>query len=179
MKLPLCYYGNPILRKKSAPIKAITPEICKLIEDMIETLDQSNGIGLSAVQVGSLLRLFVLRRYIHTSSKEWTLSEPYVYINPHILDHSQEQIEEEEGCLSIPKISLPVRRPAKIKVLSTRPDGKDVTEEIEGINARVIFHENDHLNGVLYIDRVEKKYLARVQGELKALKKLQKERQNC
>lgn len=159
MKRPLVYYGNPLLRKKSDPIESITPEIEQLAADMIEIMDASNGIGLAAVQVGVLLRMFVLRRYIHKVDQQWEVSDPYVYINPMILEHSSDTIEEEEGCLSIPKIDLPVQRPIKIKVSATRLDGSQVIEELEGINARVVLHENDHLNGVLYIDRTEEKYL--------------------
>ena len=174
MKLPICIYGNPILRKKGELIKEITDEVRQLAQDMIETMDEGNGIGLAAQQVGRSIRLFVLRRYIDGPDGKWTVSEPIVYINPKILAVSQETWVTDEGCLSIPKLHLPVERPIKIKVESTRLDGTRVVEEIEGMNARVILHENDHINGVLYIDRVEDRFLRDVEGTLRALKKKSK-----
>ena len=171
MKLTFCYYGNPILRKKGEPIKEITDEIKELAAAMVDYFDNNNGIGMSAQQIGKALRLFVIRRYIHLPDGKWTVSEPHVYINPKILERSKETCVEEEGCMSIPKLHLPVERPLRIKVESTKLDGSRIVEELEGINARVIMHENDHINGVLYIDRVEEKYLKPVEAKLKAMKK--------
>ncbi len=172
MKLPLRYYGDPILRKKCEPIAEITDEIRQLAADMIETMDEGGrGIGLSAPQVGHSIRLFVLRRYIHLPDGKWALSEPHVYVNPKILGYSQETWVTDEGCLSIPKLNLPVERPFKVKVESTKLDGTVLTEEFEWHNGRVIMHENDHLNGVLYIDRVPKKFLHKAQPELREIKK--------
>ena len=171
MKLPLAYYGNPLLRKKCLPIKEITQEICRLADDMIETMDQSNGIGLAASQVGHLIRLFVLRKYHHLPSGEWTVSVPIVYINPKILEHSKETWSTEEGCLSIPKVYLPVDRPLKIKVEAQDREGNTFIEELEGMNARVVLHENDHLNGVLFIDRVDKELVESAMHQLRAIKK--------
>lgn len=171
MKLKICYYGNPILRKKTETIQEITPEICALAQEMMGSLDELNAIGLAANQVGHFLRLFVLRRYIHLPDGKWAVSEPYAYLNPKILEHSKETWVDEEGCISIPKVKLPVERPLKIKVESMRLDGSTVVEELEGINARVVLHENDHLNGVLYIDRVEEKYLKPAQPRLREIKK--------
>ncbi len=171
MKLSICLYGNPILRKKGERINEITDEIRTLVQDMVETMDVGNGIGLAAQQVGRAIRLFVLRRYIDAPDGKWTVSDPVVYINPKIIAVSKETWVTDEGCLSIPKIHLPVERPIKIQVESTRLDGSRVTEEIEGMNARVILHENDHINGVLFIDRVEDQYLLDVQDKLRALKK--------
>ncbi len=174
MKLKVHIYGDPILRKKGEPVQEITEEIRQLAQDMVETMDVSNGIGIAAQQVGHAIKLFVLRRYIDGPDGKWTVSEPIVYINPKIVAHSKETWVSDEGCLSIPKINLPVERPVKIKVEYTRLDGSHVVEEIEGMNARVILHENDHINGVLFIDRVEEKYLRDVQEELRALKKKNK-----
>ena len=171
MKLTFCYYGNPILRKKGEPIKEITEEIRALALAMIDYFDKNNGIGLSAQQVGKALKLFVLRRYIHLPDGRWTTSEPYVYINPKILERSKETCIEEECCMSLPKLYLPVERPLKIKIESTNLDGNRIIEEIEGINARVVMHENDHINGVLFIDRVEEKYLKTAEAKLREIKK--------
>lgn len=171
MKLTFCYYGNPILRKKGEPITEITDEIKELAAAMVDYFDNNNGIGLSAQQVGKTLRLFVLRRYVHLPDGKWTVSEPHVYINPKILERSKETWVEEEACMSIPKLHLPVERPLRIKIESTKLDGSRIVEELEGINARVVMHENDHINGVLFIDRVEDKYLKPVEGKLREIKK--------
>lgn len=170
MKLKLRYYGDPILRKKTERVTEITDEIRALAGAMIEALSEFNGIGLTTTQVGYLYRFFVLRRYVHLPDGKWGMSEPYVYINPKIVGYSKETWVEEEACLSIPKLYLPVERPLKIKVESTRLDGSQVVEEIEGLNARVILHENDHLNGVLFIDRVEDRYLKPVEKRLRDIK---------
>jgi peptide deformylase len=151
MKLTFCYYGNPILRKKGEPITKITDEIKELVAAMVDYFDNNNGIGMSAQQIGKALRLFVLRRYILSVSKEtWV---------------------EEEACMSIPKLHLPVERPLRIKIESTNLDGSKIVEELEGINARVVMHENDHINGVLFIDRVEEKYLKPAEAKLREIKK--------
>ena len=170
MRLPIRLYGDPILRKKGETITEITDDIRTLVSNMIETMDEGNGIGLAAQQVGVAIRLFVLRRYIDSPDGKWTVSDPIVYINPKILGVSKETWVTDEGCLSIPKMNLPVERPVRIKIEATRLDGARVVEEVEGMNARVLFHENDHTNGVLYIDRVEDCYLRGVQDQLRAIK---------
>jgi peptide deformylase len=155
MRLPIIYYGNPLLRKRCEPIEKITDEIKQLAADMLETMDIENGIGLAAIQVGKLVRLFVCRSYIETPNGEWTVTEPKVYINPKLTDHSQETIEDTEGCLSIPGIKESVERPLKVTVEALDLNGQVFKEELEGYNARIRMHENDHLNGVLFIDRLD------------------------
>lgn len=155
MILPLVYYGHKLLRTKCEPIVEITDEIRALAADMIETMDQMEGVGLAAPQVGRLIRLFVLRNYMETPDGHLTLSEPHVYINPKLSKPSKETCEEIEGCLSIPGIRGKVERPIRIVVEALDLQGKIFVEEEEGHNARVRMHENDHLNGVLFIDRME------------------------
>lgn len=171
MKLSLTYYGNPILRKKGELIQEITDEIRQLAIDMIETCDANNGIGLAAQQVGKALKLFVLRRYIQLPDGKWGISEPKVYINTKILDHSKETEVDIEGCLSFPNLRLSIERPSKIKVESTNLNEERIVEELEGYNARVIMHENDHTNGVLYIDRIDEKTRHMIEPELREIKK--------
>lgn len=156
MRLPLTYLGNPILRKKCAPVEKITEEIQQLIVDMVETMDLAQGIGLAAPQVGKSIKLFVLRRYLIEEDGSWTISPEFkVYINPRIVKESQEIDIQDEGCLSIPGLHLPVERALAIIVEATDIEGNHFREEIEGYNARVIQHENDHVNGILFIDRVK------------------------
>jgi peptide deformylase len=170
VKLTFCYYGNPILRKKGEPVTEITEEIKQLAHAMVDYFDNNNGIGMAAQQVGKALKLFVVRRYIHLPDGKWTVSEPHVYINPKILEVSKETWVEDEACMSIPKLHLPVERPLRIKIESTKLDGSRIKEELEGINARVVMHENDHINGVLFIDRVEQKYLKAAEAKLREIK---------
>lgn len=155
MILPVVYYGDPRLRKKADLVQGITPEIRKLVADMIETMDVKNGIGLAAPQVGHSLRIFVLRNYLEVEEGELGLSDPLVYINPKIISISKETAVETEGCLSIPGIREKVERPLAIVIEAMNLDGNLFREEITGYNARVRLHENDHLNGVLFIDRME------------------------
>lgn len=171
MKLKIRYYGDPILRKKGEEIDEITPEIRQLALDMIETFDGNNGIGLSAQQVGVALRLFTCRQYIHYPDGKWGITDPKVVINPKIIEYSKETLVDLEGCLSFPKLRLSIERPAKIKVEYTNLNGEKVVEEIEGYNARVIMHENDHTNGVLYIDRVDQKTRRMIEPDLREIKK--------
>lgn len=171
MKLPIRYYGDPILRQKCKPVEAITDEIKAFIRDMIETCDPAKAIGLSACQVGVPLRIFVLRNYLISPEGRWTVTEPIIFINPEILETSEETERDTEGCVSIPKLNGWVERPRRIKIRATGLDGKPFVEEIEGINARVRMHENDHLNGVLYIDRMSPKERKALEPDLRAIKK--------
>lgn len=170
MKLPLFYYGHPILRKKCDPVEKITPEVRGLAADMIETIDKKNGIGLAAPQVGKSIRLFVLRRYIFLPNGQWQVSEPYVYINPKITEISEATEVDEEACMSIPGLRLPVERPVKIRVEAIDLEEIQFTHELEGLNARVVLHENDHINGVLFIDRVEATLRKQAEPQLRKIK---------
>lgn len=154
MILKVVHYGEKLLRTKCAEVEKITPEIIQLVSDMIETMDVKNGVGIAAPQVGHSLRLFVLRNYIETEEGESDLSDPKVYINPKILSKSEDTCCEIEGCLSIPGIREEVQRPVSIVIEAMDLEGNLFKEELTGYNARVRMHENDHLNGVLFIDRI-------------------------
>jgi peptide deformylase len=171
MLLKIYYYGHPVLRKHCEPITEVTDEIRKLARDMIETMDKSDGIGLAAPQVGHSIRMFVLRNYIFTEEGHWTLSEPKVYINPKLSSPGEQLLYDIEGCLSIPGLRLHVTRPDKITVEAMDLDGKIFVEELEGYNARVRMHENDHINGVLFVDRIEASDRKKVDPILKEIKK--------
>jgi peptide deformylase len=171
MLLKIYYYGHPILRQRCEPVVEITDEICKLASDMIETMDKSNGIGLAAPQVGHPIRLFVLRNYIFTEDGQWTFSAPIVFINPKLSKPGEEFVSDTEGCLSLPGIRLEVTRPDKITVEATGLDGKVFVEELEGYNARVRMHENDHINGVLFVDRLDVNARKKIDPVLREIKK--------
>ena len=140
--------GDDILRKHSKPIKEMTPRIRQLIADMFETMYDDNGVGLAAPQVGILKRLFV----IDCGDPETLEPRPYVFINPEILE-TRGEVTDSEGCLSIPGRFAPVPRPEWVKVRALDKDMKEFTLEAEGLLARCICHENDHLDGILYVDK--------------------------
>ncbi|MBY0528731.1 MAG: peptide deformylase [Rhabdochlamydiaceae bacterium] len=174
MLLDIVLYGNPILRKRCAPVTEITEEIRALVRNMIETMDKSNGCGLAAPQVGHALRVFVLRDYIEHEDGNWTLADPKVYINPKITDPTEEMLRDMEGCLSLPKIRLEVERPSQITVEALDLNGNLFKEVVTGYNARIRMHENDHLNGVLFIDRVDAHSRNQIEPQLRAFKKLKR-----
>ena len=171
MVLEIRKYGDPILRKKCSPIVEITDEIRTLVADMIETMDAGKGIGLAAPQVGYPIRLFVLRNYIESPEGDLSFSDPHVYINPVLSNPSVKKVSDTEGCLSIPGIREEVERPLKIRIEALNLQGHPFMEEIEGYNARVRMHENDHLNGVLFIDRLDLRKRKKLESYLKEIQR--------
>jgi peptide deformylase len=153
--LPLSYYDDEILRRKADPIQEITKDIEKLIEEMIETMDACDGIGLAAPQVHHSIRLFVIRTPIEKDDDSFEAGDVKVFINPVLSGPSDETWKAPEGCLSIPTIRSLVERPREITVEYTAIDGSKKNERFSGWAARVIMHENDHIDGILFIDRLE------------------------
>ena len=139
--------GDDILRKKCKPVDKIDERLLVLIDDMIDTMYEADGVGLAAPQVGILKRLFVIDVYDDFG--------PRVFINPEILEVKGSQVGE-EGCLSIPGINKEVDRPYYVKVKATNEKGEEFILEAEELLARAVCHENDHLNGILFIDHVKK-----------------------
>lgn len=152
--LPLAYYGDPVLRKKAEPIDEITSDIKKLVEEMIETMDACDGIGLAAPQIHHSIRLFVIRTPVETDQNKFEPGEVKVLINPILSSPSEEVWKAHEGCLSIPTIRCLVERPKEVTAEYTSIEGKTVKQRVSGWEARVIIHENDHIEGVLFIDRL-------------------------
>ena len=146
-----------ILREKARPVKDINGEIRQIAGDMMDAMHRDKGVGLAAPQVGFLRRIFVT----HAEG-----DEPRVFINPSIIRTSQEEVNYEEGCLSLPGIWAEIRRPESITIQAWNEKGRAFTLEAAGILARVIQHEYDHLEGILFIDRVNEakreKLLARL-----------------
>ena len=133
------------LRQKAAPVKDINDELKQTAQEMFQAMHNGKGIGLAGPQVGLLKRIFVT----HTER-----DEPRVFINPSIIWTSQEQLTCEEGCLSLPGLYADVKRPGRIKVQAWNEKGRAFTMEVSGMLARVIQHEYDHLEGILFIDRI-------------------------
>jgi len=141
-------FGNELLRQKAAPVENLKSDLSQwkeTAEKMFDTLKIQNGIGLAGPQVGLLRRIFI-------TSVEG--DDPRVFINPSIIETSQETMKYEEGCLSIPGFWADVTRPKTVKVQAWNENGRSFTLEAGGVLARVILHEYDHLEGVLFIDRL-------------------------
>ena len=148
--LQLRYYGDPVLRKRAEPVTEITEAERQLAEQMLETLYATgNGIGLAATQVGVLKRLII----VDIGEEDDEEYEPLVLFNPELLS-SDGEIVAEEGCLSIPDVTADVKRPESIVVEGVNLQREAIRIETDGLLARVLQHEIDHLNGVLFIDRI-------------------------
>jgi peptide deformylase len=151
-------YGDPALRRRAEPVGEVTAEIRAIIADMTETMYDEVGIGLAAPQVGISLRLIVF------ADDEGRNVQ--ALLNPAISDKGGEATAE-EGCLSIPGVFAPVTRAAWVKVEAQSVDGKPVTIDARGLRARVLQHEIDHLDGVLFIDRVDPVTRDRIKRKIK------------
>lgn len=156
--------GNETLRQKAVPVEDINDDIRTLVEEMVRTMEVQEGIGLAAPQVGQSIRLFIVR------ADDGILR---TFINPQIIATSLETESYEEGCLSIPKTWEDVIRPSAITVQAKNENGRRFTLEAGGLLARVIQHEYDHLEGILFIDRIAPDKKAKI--EQKFQKKSQKE----
>lgn len=168
----LIYYGHPGLRKKCEKIKEITAEVRQLAQDLIDTVQAKQGAGLAAPQIGVYLRMFVSCYENGADAEGWPiLCPPKIYINPFLSRPSQESYTHGEGCLSIPGFYEEVTRPAEIFVEAMDLEGNLFSEMTTGWRAKNIMHENDHLNGVLYIDRIDAKKRKKLEPALQALKK--------
>jgi peptide deformylase len=137
--------GNELLRQKAERIKKIDAQIANIAEELINTLHIGKGVGLAGPQVGLLLQIFA----VHIDK-----DIPRIFINPSILETSQEMVKYEEGCLSIPGVWADVIRPKTVKIQAWNEKGRPFTLEADGILARVILHEYDHLEGILFLDRL-------------------------
>lgn len=145
MILSIKKYPNPILRKKALDIKLITEKIQKIAFDMIETLEATNGLGLAGNQVGILKKIIIVQ----------IENKPSIIINPKIIGQEGEE-EASEGCLSFPGLFVPIKRAFNITFKGFNINGDEIKGEVSGLEGRIIQHEIDHLDGILFIDRLDK-----------------------
>jgi peptide deformylase len=171
MKLPLAYYGDPVLRQKGARIEVVDDEVRQLVHDMIDTMNAHNGVGLAAPQVHRSIALFITAMPLKNPDDTWTKGVLRVFINPKIISHSEEMWGLEQGCLSIPGISEKVIRPLKVTIEATDLEGNVFTHEFNAHEAQAVMHENDHINGVLFIDRLTLRKRKGLEPILRAIKK--------
>lgn len=175
MILEIVKYGSPVLRQKGARIETITPEIKQLIADMFDTMVENHGVGLAAQQVGVAKQLTVIDvRGVKDRPSTLELAGrpadvasimPLVLINPEVTPVN-EPVAGPEGCLSFPEIFTDISRPESVDVRALDATGKPISFRCGGLLARAVQHETDHLNGLLFIDRMDKKTKAELQPEL-------------
>ena len=171
MILPIYVYGQPVLRKVAEDINPDYPNLKELIDNMFETIDNADGVGLAAPQIGLPIRVVTVDLDV--------LSEDYpefkgfrkVYINAHILETSDDLVSMEEGCLSLPGIHESVKRSNKIRVKYLDENLVEHDEVVEGYLARVMQHEFDHLEGKMFIDHLSPLRKQRIKGKLNAMLK--------
>jgi peptide deformylase len=151
-------YPDAALRMKAKEVTEFDDYLMQLVERMINLMVDAQGVGLAATQVGVLQRVFVF---------ELEGEGTKAVVNPRLVDASDETETDEEGCLSLESIRVPVARSTKITVEGVDPSGEDVRFDLEGLGARVVQHENDHLDGVLIIDRTDTEHRKEALGELR------------
>ena len=155
--LKVARMGHPVLRARARPLdrrEIRTPAIQKLIDDMIETMEEYHGVGLAAPQVHESVRIFIAGFEDDSDGEGKTTIIPVPFLNPEIAPMGSETVADWEGCLSIPEIRGQVPRHRRVRVRALDRDGKSVDLELEDFPARVVQHENDHLDGVLFFDRM-------------------------
>ena len=158
-------YPHPTLRHQSKPLKHIDVSLRKTVAEMFRLMYEAEGVGLAANQVDLPYRLFVLN-----VSEEREEGGEVVFINP-VISRPKEPVENEEGCLSLPGLYAPVRRPSSIHVTALNLAGEKVEDDFRGLLARAIQHETDHLDGILFIDRLVETAQIQVQGDLDRFQK--------
>jgi len=142
-------YPHPTLRHKSKPLRKVDRELMTIVRQMFDLMYEHRGVGLAANQVDLPYRLFILNPDNEESGRDGEL----VFINP-VITQRKGMVEQEEGCLSFPEIYAPVRRPEKVTVTAYNLAGQEVTYHLDGLLARAVQHESDHLDGVVFIDHL-------------------------
>jgi peptide deformylase len=179
MPLTVVKYGTPVLRQKGAHIEGITPAIRKLAADMLETMYSYKGVGLAAQQVSLALQLTVIDMRgvtdrpssleLNGQPSDVNAFMPLVLINPEVKPVGESQAAGPEGCLSFPEIYADITRPEVVDVWALNLEGKPIEFRCGGLLARVVQHELDHLQGILFIDRMDKKTKEELKPELEDL----------
>jgi peptide deformylase len=164
------FYGDPVLRKTAQPVISFDSSLKEFVSEMIETMIEKDGVGLAAPQVGEAIRVVV----IDTTGGE---AEPIVLINPEFIAKSDELEEAEEGCLSLPGIDLKITRPKIVTVEAYDAEGKKfVIQDADGLLARALQHEIDHLNGIMIVDHISALQKKMLSTRLKKLNKDSREK---
>lgn len=157
--LNLIYHEDPLLTKVSSEVEVFDDSLKQFVNEMFETMDSFDGVGLAAIQVGKPLRLFVV-----DSRKD---GERLVFINPEIISTSDDNVPYNEGCLSLPGIYRDINRPSEVTVIAKDINGKSFKLQTDGLLARIIQHENDHLNGKVFISHLSKEEEQKADAEFR------------
>jgi peptide deformylase len=175
---PIVRYGDPVLRQKGKAIPKVTDEIRKLVDDMLETMNHAEGVGLAAQQIGKALQLAVVdvTQVTKRESRMWIKDEavdplaymPLILINPK-LELTKKKVMGNEGCLSFPGLGFDVPRSIRVKVSTQTLEGKVLEFEAGGLLGRAIQHEYDHLQGKLFIDHLDAEGKKEIKGDLDLL----------
>lgn len=169
MILPIVAYGDPVLKKEARNITKDELDLPKLLEDMFDTMNNAGGIGLAAPQIGKSIRVFIADA--SPLDDEKTKDFKKVFINPTILEEYGEEWGYDEGCLSIPGIRGEVIRPSKVKIHYFDENWKEHTEEFDGMPARIIQHEYDHIEGILFVEHFSSLKRQLLRGKLNNVSK--------
>lgn len=170
MILPIYIYGQPVLRKESADIEKDYPNLKELLANMFETMEEANGVGLAAPQIGLNIRVVVIDLDVLSEDFPEYKGFKKGFINPHIIEYDETNTESlEEGCLSLPGMQEKVTRPTRIHVQYLDEDLNEHDEWVEGYLARVMQHEFDHLDAKMFIDRISPLRKQLIKSKLKAL----------
>jgi peptide deformylase len=171
MIYPIVVYGHPILRKVAAEINKDFTDLDQLIADLFETMYYSEGLGLAAPQIGKSIRIFVIDGKPAAEDDPTLADFKRAFINPHITERSGEVLPMNEGCLSIPNLREEVMREAHVKINYYDENWQYHDEEFEGYKARIIQHEYDHLDGILFTDKISPLRRRLLKGKLTAISK--------
>lgn len=171
MILPIVVYGNPILRKISEPIDASYPNLKQLISDMFDTMNKAEGVGLAAPQVGLNIRLFVIDATAMAEDRPEMKGFRRVFINPEIVEEWGNEWAYNEGCLSVPSVREDVMRKQNIRMKYMDENLQEHEEVFDGVKARIIQHEYDHLQGKLLVDKLSALRRRLVSGKLTNIQK--------
>lgn len=164
---PIVLYGDPILKEKSGEIPKNFPKLNELASDLFETMHKAGGIGLAAVQIGVPLRIFVIEAHIEKENFHFR----GVFVNPYIRRESAPLVKYSEGCLSVPYIAALVERPSKIDIEYYDENWQFHVETLEGYKARIVQHEYDHLEGIIYTDKLDRLWSQTIEQSLNLIEK--------
>ena len=173
MILPIVAYGDPVLRKETEEIDANYPDLKQLIADMFETMYHSKGVGLAAPQIGLPIRVFIVDAAGFNEDGEAPELEGFkrVFINPIIIEEKGKEWKFEEGCLSIPGIREEVARKPELTIEYYNENFELVEEKLDGLGARVVQHEYDHIEGILFVDKINPLKKQLIKSRLNAITK--------
>ena len=171
MILPIYIYGSTVLRNESVDITPDYPDLNRFVADLWETMYEADGVGLAAPQVGRNIRVFVVDASVNADKDPRLVGFRKTFINARIYGRSDDETPFSEGCLSLPGLNESVNRPSRIKIRYVDENFVEHDEEYDGFAARVIQHEYDHLDGIMFVDRLSPLRKTLIKGKLTSLSK--------